>query len=80
MAARLKVVDEHVKLENHHDLEGIMGTFGATAHYDDEPWGMHYIGRGEVRTFYEGLLQAPAGIANRRAAQSCKRHRAPWRS
>jgi hypothetical protein len=37
MAARLKVVDEHVRLENHHDLEGIMGTFGATAHYDDEP-------------------------------------------
>ena len=62
MAARLKVVDEHVRLENHHDLEGIMGTFGATAHYDDEPWGMHYIGRGEVRTFYEGLLQALPGL------------------
>ena len=58
MAARLKLVDEHVKFENHHDLEGIMGTFGAAAHYDDEPWGVHYIGRDEVRTFYEGLLRA----------------------
>jgi hypothetical protein len=24
MAVGLKVVDEHVRLENHHDLEGIM--------------------------------------------------------
>ena len=36
MAARLRLVDEHVRLENGHDLEGIMGTFGATARYDDE--------------------------------------------
>ena len=42
MAARLKVVDEHVRLENHHDLEGIMGTFGATAHYDDEDKQRYY--------------------------------------
>jgi steroid delta-isomerase-like uncharacterized protein len=62
MAARLKLVDEHVRLENAHDLEGIMGTFGATAHYDDEPWGAHYVGRDEVRTFYEGLLQALPGL------------------
>jgi hypothetical protein len=34
IAARLQLVDEHVSLENHHDLEGITGTFGATAHYD----------------------------------------------
>jgi steroid delta-isomerase-like uncharacterized protein len=62
MAARLELVDEHVRLENQHDLEGIMGTFGAMARYDDEPWDAHYTGRDEVRTFYEGLLQALPGL------------------
>jgi len=43
IAARLKLVNEHVRHENDHNLEAIMGTFGATAHYDDahyddEPW------------------------------------------
>jgi steroid delta-isomerase-like uncharacterized protein len=62
MAARLKLVDEHIALENRHDLEGIMGTFGASAHYDDEPWDLHYTGRDEVRAFYQGLLQALPGL------------------
>ncbi|HEY2228516.1 MAG TPA: hypothetical protein VGI22_12435 [Xanthobacteraceae bacterium] len=44
MSARLKIVEEHVSLENAHDLEGIMGTFGAAARHDDEPWGAHYAG------------------------------------
>lgn len=58
MDARLRLVDEHVRLENQHDLDGIMGTFGARARYDDEPWELHYAGRDEVRGFYHGLLQA----------------------
>jgi steroid delta-isomerase-like uncharacterized protein len=58
MSARLKIVEEHVSLENAHDLEGIMRTFGAAARYDDEPWGAHYVGRDEVRAFYAQLLQA----------------------
>jgi steroid delta-isomerase-like uncharacterized protein len=62
IAARLKLVEEHVRRENRHDLEGIMATFGATARYDDEPWGMHYVGRDQVRTFYEGLLAALPGL------------------
>jgi steroid delta-isomerase-like uncharacterized protein len=62
MAARLRLVEEHVGFENHHDLEGIMGTFGASARYDDEPFGAHYRGRDEVRTFYQGLLQALPGL------------------
>ena len=62
IAARVKLVDEHVTLENQHNLEGIMGTFGATAHYDDEPCDAHYTGRDEVRTFYEGMLQALPGL------------------
>ncbi len=62
MAARLKLVDEHVRLENRHDLDGIMGTFGATARYDDEPASLQYVGRDGVRKFYEGLLRALPGL------------------
>jgi steroid delta-isomerase-like uncharacterized protein len=62
MATRLKLVEEHVRHENDHNLEAIMGTFGATAHYDDEPWDAHYVGRDAVRAFYEGMLQALPGL------------------
>jgi steroid delta-isomerase-like uncharacterized protein len=91
IAARVKLVDEHVGFENHHDLEGIMGTFGATARYDDEPWDVHYAGRDEVRTFYDGLLQALPGlhidVQRRHAADTAVvlevvirgRHLGPWR-
>ena len=89
--ARLRIVDEHVRLENQHDLDGIMETFGATAHYDDEPWDAHYVGRHEVRTFYQGLLQALPGLridVQRRHASDTAvileviirgRHLGPWR-
>jgi steroid delta-isomerase-like uncharacterized protein len=90
-AARLKLVDEHVSLENQHNLEGIMGTFGATAHYDDEPWDLHYTGRDEVLAFYQGLLQALPGLhidVRRRHASDTAvvleliirgQHLGPWR-
>jgi steroid delta-isomerase-like uncharacterized protein len=58
IAARLKLIEEHIHLENQHDLEGIMGTFGATARYDDEPLDAHYTGRDEVQAYYKGLLEA----------------------
>jgi steroid delta-isomerase-like uncharacterized protein len=58
LSARLEIVDEHIRLENRHDLEGIMRTFGATARYDDEPWDGHYLGREGVRAYYEDLLRA----------------------
>ena len=57
-AIRLQIVDEHIGMENRHDLEGIMRTFGEEARYDDEPWNAHYTGREEVRTFYGELLRA----------------------
>jgi steroid delta-isomerase-like uncharacterized protein len=55
---RVRLVDDHVALENRHDLDGIMTTFGAAARYDDEPWDAHYIGRDGVRAFYAELLRA----------------------
>lgn len=57
-AARLAVVEEHVRLENAHDLEGILRTFGSTARYDDEAWGEHFEGSSGVRSFYEQLMAA----------------------
>jgi steroid delta-isomerase-like uncharacterized protein len=62
VAARLQLVDEHIGCENEHDLAGIMRTFGATARFDDEPFGAHHVGREEVRAFYIGLLQALPGL------------------
>jgi steroid delta-isomerase-like uncharacterized protein len=62
MAARLRLVEEHVRHENDHNLAGIMGTFGATAHYDDEPWDAHYVGRDAVCAFYAGMLRALPGL------------------
>src|SRR5262245_64040986 len=56
--ARVRIVEEQVRLENQHDLNGIMGTFGETARYDDEPWDAHYTGRQEVRAFYAQMLRA----------------------
>ena len=62
-AARLALVEEHVRLENRHDLDGIMGTFGASARYDEEPWDDHHIGREAVREYYDALLRAMPDLA-----------------
>jgi hypothetical protein len=60
LSARIATVEQHIRLENEHDLEGVLRTFGDTAQYDDEPWGEHYEGRNGVRLFYEQLMRAPA--------------------
>ena len=57
-AARIAVVERHIRLENQHDLEGVLSTFGDAARYDDEPWNEHYHGRDGVRNFYEQLMTA----------------------
>ena len=53
LAAPIAILEQHVRLENAHDLEGVLGTFGNTARYDDEPWGEHFNGHDGVRQFYE---------------------------
>jgi len=58
LAARIAIVERHIRLENEHDLEGVLGTFGDAARYDDEPWGEHYEGREGVRSFYQQLMAA----------------------
>jgi len=62
-AARLALVEEHVRLENRRDLDGIMGTFGVSARYDEEPWDDHHIGCDAVRAYYDGLLRAMPDLA-----------------
>ena len=56
--ARIAIVEEHVRLENAHDLPGVLGTFGEAAQYDDEAWGEHHKGRDGVRGFYAQLMGA----------------------
>ncbi len=56
--AWLRLVEEHVRLENAHDLAGVMRTFGEQASYDDEPWEDHRRGPEAVRAYYEALLAA----------------------
>ena len=57
-SARIAIVEQHIRLENEHDLEGVLGTFGDTARYEDEAWGEQYQGAGGVRRFYEQLMRA----------------------
>jgi hypothetical protein len=51
-SARIAIVEEHVRLENDHNLDGVLGTFGEGAHYDDEAWDEHFEGQSGVRQFY----------------------------
>jgi len=55
---RLQRVEEHVRQENAHDLDGLMSTFGAEGFYDDAPWSEHHAGLAGVRGYYSALLRA----------------------
>jgi steroid delta-isomerase-like uncharacterized protein len=57
-ARRMALVEEHVRCENAHDLDGVIRTFGDTARYDDEPWDQHHEGLDQVRNFYSQLMAA----------------------
>jgi steroid delta-isomerase-like uncharacterized protein len=57
-SARIALVKHHISLENAHDLEGVLATFGDKAHYDDEPWNEHFSGPDGVRHFYQQLMSA----------------------
>jgi steroid delta-isomerase-like uncharacterized protein len=57
-AARVALVERHIQLENEHNLEEVLRTFGNAARYDDEAWDEHYEGASGVRAFYEQLMGA----------------------
>ena len=54
----LQIVREHIWFENAHDLTAVIGTFGSTARYDDEPWDEHHEGHAAVQSFYASLFSA----------------------
>jgi steroid delta-isomerase-like uncharacterized protein len=58
LSRRMALVEEHVRCENAHDLDGVIRTFGSTARYDDEPWDQHWQGIDAVRQFYSQLMAA----------------------
>jgi steroid delta-isomerase-like uncharacterized protein len=62
-SARIALVEHHIRLENEHDLKGVLRTFGDTARHDDAAWGEHYEGRDGVRDFYEQLMNAMPDLA-----------------
>lgn len=62
-AARLAVVEEHIRCENRGDLNGLMATFGNDASYEDGPWRDRRAGRPEVRAYYAELLHAIPDLA-----------------
>lgn len=38
LAARVKIIDEHIPRENLRDLDGIMSTYGKQPRFDDHQW------------------------------------------
>lgn len=54
-ARRIKAVEEHCRVENAHDLDGIMATFGPQASFHANT-DVH-VGREAVRHFYGEFLQ-----------------------
>jgi steroid delta-isomerase-like uncharacterized protein len=63
LAARLRLVEEHIRLENLHDLDGVMHTFGSAPRYDNEPMAEHHVGQAAVHAFYSELFQALPDLA-----------------
>jgi hypothetical protein len=41
LTCRIKLIEEHLRAENAHNLEQIMSTFGEQACFDDQPWDEH---------------------------------------
>jgi len=88
-SARLALVQQHVRLENEHHLEGVLSTFGENAHYQDEAWGDSYPGRDGIRSYYEQLMDALPDLEIQVRQQHvtddhvlvliCGTHLGPWR-
>lgn len=55
---RLAAVMAHVEVENAHDLDAVMATFGQKGFYDDAPWGERHEGLAAVRDYYGALFRA----------------------
>ncbi len=56
--SRISTVLAHVEVENRHDLDAVMATFGPQGFYDDAPWAEHHDGLDAVRAYYGALFRA----------------------
>jgi steroid delta-isomerase-like uncharacterized protein len=56
IAARLAVVDEHVRAEQTHEVEALVATFGDRPCWDDRSANERHDGREGVRTYYAELF------------------------
>ena len=63
VSARIAIVEEHIRRENAHDLDGIMATFGDCAKYEERPWGEEHFDRPGVRGYYAALVSAMPDLA-----------------
>jgi steroid delta-isomerase-like uncharacterized protein len=57
LKARIALVEEHVRLENTHDLDGVMATFAGSPWYDDAPNHELHDGTEAVRGHYQRLMR-----------------------
>jgi len=88
---RIAAIEEHVRHENRHDLDGLLSTFGGHAVYEDAPWGERHEGLAAVRAYYQGLFRAAPDlhieVKNRHVSAGAivlevvitGTHRGPWR-
>lgn len=55
---RVRLVEEHIRMENEHDLDAVLDTFGSDPQYEDTSWGDTYDGLNGVHRYYDSLLTA----------------------
>src|SRR5205814_6912133 len=75
-ARRIRQVEEHIRFENAHDLDGLISTFGTNGFYDDDaPWSERHEGLDGVRSYYETMLRAAPDfhieVKHRHVAEDC---------
>lgn len=68
----LQLVEQHVRAENEHDIEGILETFGSEPCFDLNS--MHINGRDGIRSLYEGFGFGGAGAFAGLRAETKNRH------
>ena len=56
-AARLRLVEEHIRLECAHELDGLMETFGMDPEWHNQAGGEVLHGQEAIRSFYNDLFR-----------------------
>jgi hypothetical protein len=56
-AARMRLVEDHIRLECAHELDGLMSTFGAEPEWHNQAGGEVLRGNEAIRGFYHDLFR-----------------------